>query len=96
MFRLEGRIQEAVEHVVNLPAGSTVRSPEDAHRGKVEYVLNQEKIAVIGFYSTRHHGIFTYHNSNMHLHLLSADKQRMGHVDGLRFDPKNMRIFLPD
>ena len=96
MFRLEGQMLEATIHVVNLPAGSTVRSPEDAHRGKVDYILNQDTVSIIGFYSTRHRGIFTHHNSYLHLHLLSADYQQMGHVDGLRFDPKHMRIFLPD
>lgn len=96
MFRMEGQIQEARIHVVNLPEGSQVPSPEDANRGKVDYVLNQDIISIIGFYSTRHRGIFTHHNSYLHLHLLSADKQKMGHVDGLRFDPKHMRIFLPD
>jgi len=96
MFRMEGQIQEARIHVVNLPEGSQVRSPEDAHRGKVDYVLNQGIVSIIGFYSTRHRGIFTHHDTYLHLHLLSADKQKMGHVDGLRFDPKHMRIFLPE
>lgn len=96
MFRMEGQIQEGRIHVVNLTEGSQVRSPEDAHRGKVDYVLNQGIVSIIGFYSTRHRGVFTHHDSYLHLHLLSADKQKMGHVDALRFDPKHMRIFLPD
>ena len=96
MFRMEGQVQEARIHVVNLPEGSQVRSPEDAHRGKVDYTLNQDIVSIIGFYSTRHRGVFTHHDSYLHLHLITAGKQKMGHVDGLRFDPKQMRIFLPD
>jgi len=56
----------------------------------------QTWLGTLRFYSTRHRGIFTHHDTYLHLHLLSADKQKMGHVDGLRFDPKHMRIFLPE
>lgn len=96
MFRMEGQMLEAKLHVVNLPEGSTARSPEDANRGKVYFNLYQVIVSVIGFYSTRHRGIFTHHDNYLHLHLLSADKKMMGHVDELRFDSKHMRIFLPD
>lgn len=95
VFKLSGPIERAVIHVQNLPEGTTVSSPAEAHRGQVNYPLQEREVDIIGFYSTEHKGVFTHHDSNMHLHLITADRQQLGHLDEVEFNPARMELFLP-
>ncbi len=95
MFKLEGRVQTATIHIVNLPKGSKVSSPEEAHRGQQNYPLKNEEAVLLGFFSTEHQAIFTHHDTFMHLHLLSQDRQKMGHLDALQFEAGGLRLYLP-
>lgn len=92
-FRMEGRVEQAQIHVQNLPKGSSVSSPEEAHRGQVKYRVEQEEVFITGFFSTQHQGIFTHHDSYLHMHLLTADKQKMGHLDQAEWG--QMKLYLP-
>ena len=92
-FRLEGVIEQAQIHVQNLPKGSIVSSPEEAHQGQVKYTIAQEEVLITGFFSTKHQGIFTHHDSYLHMHLLTADKQKMGHLDQAQWG--RMQLYLP-
>lgn len=93
-FRLTGKISKATIHVVNLPPGSTVSSPDEAHQGQVNYKVVGEEVEILAFFSRRHKGIFTHHDSNMHLHLITRDNSMMGHVDKLEFDRGAMKLWL--
>ncbi len=93
-FRLTGKISKATIHVVNLPPGSAVSSPDEAHQGQVNYKLVGDEVEILGFFSRRHKGIFTHHDSNMHLHLITRDNSMMGHVDKLEFDRGAMKLWL--
>ena len=92
-FRLEGAIISAGIHVQNLAPGSVVSNPTEAHAGQVGYNLGYEEVRIVGFFSTAHQGIFTHHDSYLHLHLLTADERAMGHVDALV--PGRMTLYLP-
>lgn len=94
-FRLTGTIASADVHIVNLPAGTTVRSPQDAHQGQVNYGLGETEVEILGFYSTTHQGILTHHDTHLHLHLITADRQRMGHVDKLQLKGDSWQLYLP-
>ena len=93
-FRLSGIVDKATIHIVNLPENSVVHNPDEAHKGQVSYLLLQEKVDVTGFFSTEHKGIFTHHDSFLHMHLLSADKRKMGHLEEAEF-VKGMMLYLP-
>jgi len=95
MFKLTGMVDQATIHVVNLPPGTTVRSPEEAHRGRISFALSHVPSVIIGFFSTAHQAIFTHHDTWLHLHLLTADGQKMGHLDEVRFSKGGMRLYLP-
>ncbi len=95
-FRLEGVVTHASIHVVNLPKGTKVSSPEDAHKGKQNYEINNTPCDVLGFFSTRHQTIFTRHDTYLHMHLLTKDRRQMGHLDELTIDPGKVKFFLPD
>jgi acetolactate decarboxylase len=82
-FRLVGLVDEAVIHVVNLPDGSVVTSPDEAHVGQVDYPVKDVESELLGFFSTEHKAVFTHHDTYLHIHLITADRKMMGHVDEL-------------
>lgn len=92
-FKLNGKVSEAVIHIQNLPKGTKVSSPDEAHQGQINYTLNDENVEIIGFFSTEHKGIFTHHDSFIHMHLVSKDETKMGHLDHVKFE--NMTLYLP-
>ncbi len=94
-FKLTGIIETASIHVVNLQKGSQVSSPEDAHQGQKDYHLRNKQSEIIGFFSTEHKAIFTHHDTFVHMHLITADKSTMGHLDKVLFKKADMKLYLP-
>jgi acetolactate decarboxylase len=95
MFKLTGTVEKATIHIVNLPKGSKVTSPDEAHKGQVNYQLKNEQSEIIGFFSTEHKAIFTHHDTYLHMHLITTDRQKMGHLDEVLFKKGTMRLYLP-
>lgn len=93
-LRLEGRVKEAFIHAQNLAPGAAVSSPQEAHAGQVNYRLSSQPVHIAGFFSRQHQGIFTHHDSFLHLHLLSGREQVMGHLDSLTLG--QLKIYLPE
>ena len=52
MFKLTGTVEQATIHIVNLPKGTKVSSPEEAHKGQTNYKLKDEKSEIIGLSKT--------------------------------------------
>jgi acetolactate decarboxylase len=92
-FKVSGRASDATIHIQNLPPGSKVSSPQEAHVGQTNYTLKDVAVDIVGFFSTEHKTIFTHHDTNIHMHLISKDRKKMGHLDALGID--EMRLFLP-
>jgi len=95
MFKLSGTVEEALIHVVNLPEGSAVSSPEEAHQGQVDYKINDRQADIVGFFSTAHQTIFTHHDTFLHMHLITSDRKLMGHLDELVLQKGTATIYLP-
>lgn len=95
MYKLSGIVEQATIHIVNLPKGTKVSSPEDAHKGKVSYQLKGEQSEIIGFFSTGHKTIFTHHDTYMHMHLITTDRKKMGHLDEVLFKTGTVKLYLP-
>jgi len=95
LFRFTGEIEQATIHVVNLPKGSTVTSPDEAHQGQRNFVLAHQLVEIVGFFSTAHKGIFTHHDTYLHMHLITSDRQKMGHLDEVRFKKGTIMISHP-
>lgn len=95
VFMIKGLIDSARIHIMNLPGGSKISSPEDAHKARIEFDLKNESADILGFFSTKHQGLFTHHDSYLHMHLLSGNKQTMGHIDDLIFNGRLVKLFLP-
>ena len=92
-FKLKGEVLNATIHIQNLPIGTKVSSPAEAHQGQVDYELNNEEVQIVGFFSTEHQGVFTHHDSFVHTHLITKDESKMGHLDEAEFG--RMKLYLP-
>lgn len=92
-FKLGGQVSNAIIHIQNLPKGMKVTSPDEAHLGQTNYELNNEESEIIGFFSTEHKGVFTHHDSFLHMHLITKDESKMGHLDELEIG--KMKLYLP-
>ncbi len=95
-FKLSGQIEDATIHIVNLPKGTTVKSPQDAHLGQVNYQLTNEAVEILGFFSRNHKTIFTHHDSFLHMHLITADLKKMGHLDKVTLNKGSLKLYLPE
>jgi acetolactate decarboxylase len=95
VFKLSGEVDQAIIHVQNLPSGTEVSSPDEAHQGQVDYALPSTAVDIVGFFSTKHKGVFTHHDSYMHLHLITQARDMMGHLDKVQFRAGTMKVYLP-
>src|SRR5690606_26071311 len=95
MFKLTGTVASANFHIVNLPDGTKVSSHDDAHQGMVNYEVRNEDCEIIGFFSTEHQTILTHHDTYLHMHLMTSDRQKMGHIDDVTFKKGAMKLYLP-
>ncbi|WP_268034679.1 acetolactate decarboxylase [Algoriphagus sp. PAP.12] len=92
-FKLTGKVSKAKIHIQNLPDGTKVSNPDEAHQGQINYPIREEEVEVVGFFSTEHQGVFTHHDSYLHMHLITKDESKMGHLDELEIG--EMRLYLP-
>ncbi|MBC3847320.1 acetolactate decarboxylase [Winogradskyella echinorum] len=92
-FKIIGKVSSATIHIQNLPEGSIVTSPAEAHKGQTNYTIENENVEIVGFFSTEHKGIFTHHDSFLHMHLITKDESKMGHLDALKIG--TMKLYLP-
>src|SRR5690606_11414474 len=92
-FKLSGTFKTVDFHIQNLPDGIVVKSMQDAHQGQGKYIEKNTSGEIIGYFSTKHQRVFTHHDSYIHIHFLSDDKTKMGHIDGLVLGRKN-KLFL--
>jgi acetolactate decarboxylase len=94
-FKINGIVEEATIHIVNLPKGSKVSSPDEAHVGQKNYQLTNEQSDIIGFFSREHKTIFTHHDTFLHMHLITSNRQKMGHLDAALFKKGSIMLYLP-
>ncbi len=91
-FKLQGTVSEVHAHIVDVSPGTVINGPDDAHRENKHFTLRERTMDLLGFFSTRHKAVFTHHDTNIHVHAISAERDWMGHVESLRFDPKAMLL----
>lgn len=95
-FRLTGMVDTAHIHVVNLPPGTVVRSPQEAHQGQRNFTISGQACEVLGFYSTKHQAIFTHHDTHLHMHLLTKDRLAMGHLESMTMQPGSFTLEIAE
>jgi acetolactate decarboxylase len=93
-FKLAGVVDEAYLHVVNVPGNKRITSPADVNGSQVSARLSKSDATLVGFFSKSHQGVFTHHNSHIHVHLITQDRSTMGHLDSLTLS-RALKLYLP-
>lgn len=95
-FKLEGTFTKINFHIQNLPEGTIVKSPKDAHQGQGKYERENVDGTIVGFFSTEHQTVFTHHDTYIHIHFINSKRTEMGHIDDLILDGKTkIKLYLP-
>lgn len=94
VFKISTIVKYAKIHIVNLPKGKTVSNPKEGHEGQIDFKIKNEKVDIIGFYSTKHQGIYTHHDTFLHMHLITEDYKKMGHIDEFLLDNSLHKLFI--
>jgi acetolactate decarboxylase len=96
-FRLSGHFEHVEVHIVDVPLGAVVNGPDDAHRDNKHYKLTGATAEAVGFFSTAHKAVFTHHDTNIHVHAITPERDWMGHVEALSFVSKRvgLQVALP-
>jgi len=96
VFILKGKWKNLNIHSVNLPTGSTVSSPKEAHEGLKNFTYENIDGYIVGFFSRKHQSVFTHHDSFIHCHFISEDGERMGHVDSFNINNQTVSMSVAD
>jgi len=87
-FLLEGTVASVDWHVINWKDGDTIHSHIKHKESGLNGRLQNTKVEILGFYSTKHKAIFTHHTTNMHMHFKTDDNTIAGHIDDLSLNQK--------
>jgi acetolactate decarboxylase len=92
-FLVNGR-QDLIEfHILNC-IGDAPHNMEMHEKIKVRFELVRTKATIVGFHSTRHRGVFTPGDSNIHIHFQTPDNSQSGHIEKLKIGG-GARLCLP-
>ena len=91
-FMIEGIAKSFDWHVIDWPEGDSEHSHDKHIHSGLYGTLENQAVEMLGFYSNKHHAIFTHHTTNMHVHVKS-DKAT-GHADSFTLG-ENMILKLP-
>jgi acetolactate decarboxylase len=92
-FRVTGSPAIVKYHVVNKTDGRP-HTMELHEQAKVSFQVKARPVEFLGFYSDQHHGVFTHHGTNVHVHVRTTDDKASGHVDEITLAPPSV-LHLP-
>lgn len=92
-FMLLGKAERLHYHIINfdLEKGDISQHRDGAFQ---ENLINSD-VAILGFYATDAKGIYTHHDSNIHLHFRTNTGDKAGHVDDVVFGNEPVQLLLP-
>ncbi|MBV1924761.1 MAG: decarboxylase [Flavobacteriaceae bacterium] len=93
-FLLNGIIQSYRWHVINWRKGDTIHTHKKHKTSGLYGTINDREVDILGFYSNKHHGIFTHHETNFHMHVKTDGNGVSGHVDEFTVS-EGMFLMLP-
>ena len=93
-FLLQGEFSVLDWHVISWDPHDTEHTHQKHISSGLQGSLQNTPVQILGFYSTKHHGIFTHHTANTHMHVVNDTETIAGHVDSIQtYD--NYQLFLP-
>jgi acetolactate decarboxylase len=93
-FLIEGNQLSIDWHVIDWVKGDNEHSHEKHQRAGVSATATDADAVILGFYSDKHHRIWTHHDTNVHLHALLKTMFVAAHVDDVKLRPGS-RLKLP-
>ena len=93
-FLLEGIAESFSWHVINWRKNDTIHSHKKHKTSGLYGTINDKNVTMLGFYSNKHHGIFTHHETNFHVHVMMKGNGVSGHVDEFRLS-EGMILKIP-
>jgi acetolactate decarboxylase len=82
-FVITGRAELIDFHIVNATP-DTPPGMEAHQKIQIPFELRGQDVKFVGFWSSRHQGVFTPMGTNMHAHFQTLDNKVSGHVQGLK------------
>lgn len=93
-FMIKGTVSSASYHIIDWKEGTT--HTFDNHKQFAQYGrFNKEPVMLLGFYSTKHHSIFTHHSTNMHVHIMDEKKTAVGHIEEISTNANSITFLIP-
>ena len=94
-FRIEGTVRKLDWHVID---GSKIPANAHGHAAHMKTAVRGKVVdgdaRILGFYSPKHHAVFTHHDTNTHAHVILDTPLMTGHVDHVDI-AAGARLFLP-
>ncbi|KYF73616.1 hypothetical protein BE15_33295 [Sorangium cellulosum] len=92
--QVRGSFRDLSWHVIDGRKLAPGGGHADHVRASVSGTLPAAEGTLVGFFSKRHHGVFTHMGSNTHFHVVLPERQLMGHVDSVTL-ARGARVLLP-
>jgi alpha-acetolactate decarboxylase len=87
-FLIEGPVTGLRWHVADGRLLARGPSSHEAHlKASVHGARDSISVTLVGFYSDHHQGVFTHHDSQVHMHVLLAAEAIAAHVDSVCVSP---------
>lgn len=93
-FLIRGKVDSLQWHVVDWPIGDTVHTHKKHVTSGAYGTRANIVVDILGFYSTKHKGIFTHHSSDVHMHFKTEHYPFAGHVDAVYLNES--KLYLPN
>ncbi|TVR37111.1 MAG: decarboxylase [Balneolaceae bacterium] len=93
-FLIEGNFGELDWHVIDWPEDDHEHTHEKHKTSGPHGTLIDSEVKILGFWSDSHHGIFTHHTTNLHMHFVTGNRELAGHVDDLK-NGSDLILYLP-
>ena len=92
-FLVSGRQELIGFHILNR-IGDAPHDTEMHEKIKVKFELVKTEATIVGFHSTRHRGVFTPGDSNIHIHFQTPSNSQSGHIEKIKIGG-GARLCLP-
>ena len=92
-FLVVGREDLIEFHILNR-IGDAPHNMDTHQKIQVRFELERVEATIVGFHSTRHRGVFTPGDSNIHIHFQTPDNRQSGHIQRLEIGD-GARLSLP-
>jgi acetolactate decarboxylase len=93
-FMIKGAITKSSYHVIDWIEGT--QHTFDNHKQFAKYgSFKKEPVTLLGFYSNKHHSIFTHHTTNMHVHIMDDKKTTVGHIEEIATTANSITLLIP-